>query len=427
MEFDIQLFLALPVDIRKAIYRRLDNRFTCLDPTDIDGVKIEWGSGYSTKKKDWSLQELPFRPYLDHYNYIPNFVPVWLQYMPWLRYDSVVLDYLRVNQLYDGGLATLHWILVEQDPYIAIFDSKDDVLQVWLSLAEFSNWVLGAMESPETAYRGEIDVVGNTNRMYGAIKIDTGVVLDIQRLFDQLSTTQQHLDTVGEVVLTQEEFLSQGEIGKHINYTVSQLESLRYLRTLKIRSDLLFHKFVNLRGVRDNPGHTIGYNVRKRVRQLHLIGLHDEIPVCDLSKWDSCVAVKIENFSGSLDLDGVIMPRHLQRLILKNVRSVKWWGFREIHEIMLDPNAFVWKKGPAGNSNWCDRNRVQVRQINKASMSQDTYFHLDSLLRAKFQSLNYICLHNVSGEITDIVVPQRLYCNRRIQIENCIVKEVVVI
>ncbi|AAS50725.1 ABL046Cp [Eremothecium gossypii ATCC 10895] len=426
MAFDIQLFLGLPVDIRKAIYRRLDNRFTCLDPTDINGVNIQWGLNRSAQKRDWGLQEIPFRPYVDHYNYIPNFVLLWRQYMPWLRYDSVVLDYLRINQLYDGGLASLHWILIGPDPCIAIFDNDDDVLQVWFSLAEFRSWILGALQHPETAYCGEIDVVGNASRMYGALKIDTGVVLDIQQLFGRLNTTG-HLDTVGEVVLTQEEFLSQGEIGKHINYSVSQLDSLRYLRTLKIRSDLLFHKFVNLRGARDNPGHTIGYNVRKRLRQLHLVGLRDEIAVCDLSKWDSCVAVKIENFSGSLDLDGVIMPRHLQRLILKNVRSVRWWRFREIHEITLDPNTFTKKQGFVGTIHGPDQDRVEVRQINRAVMSQDTYFHFDSLLRARFQNLNYISLHNVSEEITGIIVPHRLYCNGRISIAGCVVKGVVVI
>ncbi|AET41231.1 Ctf13p Ecym_7405 [Eremothecium cymbalariae DBVPG len=432
--FDVQQFLSLPIDTRLEVYKQLNGHFTLLDPLSssssavlLPSSKIE---NYNTEQSELQIER--FRGYIAHYEYIPYFINSWVRYSSWLRYDCVVLDYLRLNHQYESGLTKLHWIDLDDGvAHIGVFDSRDDMLQVWYNVEEYRRWVLSPPFGAVPSYRGDIDTMNEVEKSWTAMHLDTGVVGEIKKLLLGLVRNQELLDSVRSVTLTQEEFIAQEQTGDVINYVVSQLDAFRYLRCVKIRSKLLFGKLVNLKGSRDNPGTTIGYSVRKRIRELHITGLYNGIPTCDLTKWENCVTIRLQHLTGIVDLNGFLMPKNLRCLILKNVQILKWWEFQELEKMVQTSDNIIIERHDltsyqAGmnldeKNNECNAGfeRRKVRLVNRLVIEQEVYFKMENLLLPKFQNINHLVLQYVGQFIGKLVVPGRLYHNRRLKTFAC--------
>ncbi|AMD18858.1 HBL044Cp [Eremothecium sinecaudum] len=394
--FDVILFLNLPIDIRLEVYKHLLGQFTCLDPLST-GPRVRIDT-----PEQWKLQEERFTFYLAHYEYLNDFIPRWLSYTPCLRYDCIVLDYLRINLLYESGLSKMHWIeLDDGDPYLAAFDNREDVLQVWYTPREYASWII--CKSPQG--------IADDNNEFTTTSLDLGLLKNCKLLCQSLP--QQYLDSVILVTLTQEELISEGHLHESIKYLISHMEQIRYLRCIRVRSDFLLRKLINLRGHRDNPGHMIPYTVRKRIREIEVLGLQKAIVEINFTKWENCLVLKLENCAITIDLNKIILPRQLRYLSIKKVQAVKWWN---IKKGLLQSN-FDEKR---------EKGRV-IKMINKSMIDQEKYFKMQDLITGKLQNLNHITIQEVQELLRDIVVPSRLYYSNRVNIFQCHVDEITVV
>lgn len=144
-------FLNLPIDIRKEVYFHLDGDFCGAHPCPIDilytsnNVELPEKPGYKRSKRSKKLLKYMypvFSSYLNIFEYSPQLIEKWLEYAFWLRYDSLVLDCLKVNHLYDGLLiGALEWTYLDNELRLAYFN-KDSMLEVWYSFKEYKKWVI---------------------------------------------------------------------------------------------------------------------------------------------------------------------------------------------------------------------------------------------------------------------------------------------
>lgn len=401
--FDSSLFLELSVELRLEVYKRFNSQFTYLNPL-LAKTKPKLQVSQALKP-----QEERFKFYLAHYEYLGDFIEKWLKYSFLLKYDCIVLDYLRVNHLYESCLSKLHWIDLDcANSYIGIFDRCEDLLQVWYSAKEYKKWILDKTAAKVPKFGTDMPCLAN-------LRLDPALVKNMELVLDKLVLNQEYLDSIKYVTLTQEEFISEETLDNNIKHLVTRLESVRYLRSIKIRSDVLFNKLVNLKGSRDHPGYTIGYNVRKRVRELQLVGLECDILDANLLRWENCLILKFQNCFGTIDLNGLQLPSQLRQLVIKNVYSLKWWNLAQRFNEIIGQD-IIDSKIKVGET--------RVKQTNRAIIAQDKLLLMEELLIQKLNNLNYIHLQSIEMPISCIVVPARLYLNKRINIFGCHVKEV---
>ncbi|CEP60932.1 Ctf13p LALA0_S02e02960g [Lachancea lanzarotensis] len=308
--FNVLEFLQQPITLRKCVYQHLNSQLTNLKPP----ATYELFTSTLTPTRRKSSRSRGLRKKLERfaelYSYVPDFVDSWLEYVTCLRYDCIVLDYLRVNRELESTLTQLYWIFISGHPKLGFF-SPEGLLQYWCSLEE---------------YRDSVD--SDLNLLSTVVNMEHINGKELQELDGYLDRTGRK-DLVHQVRFYQdEEALESAEVLD----LIAMLESLKSLQAVTVTSQSLFERVVNFHGFRDHPGHTVGFAVKKRVKTLELSRCASRdlrLSMVNLSRWEAVEKVTF-TFLEELDLNQVILPPHCVWLRLQSIKSLKWWNAQEI-------------------------------------------------------------------------------------------------
>ncbi|SCV01526.1 LAME_0G16798g1_1 [Lachancea meyersii CBS 8951] len=314
--WDPLLFLTLPVTLRKCVYWHLDGQLTRLRlPSSYElftDTMTESRKTARRKRQAFKLRK-KLQKFIELYSYMPDFVNSWLDYMSCLRYDCVVLDYLRVNRELESTLTQLHWIFIDGCLMLGLF-SPEGLLQHWCSLEEYK------------------DLVDNDLNLATVVNMEHLNGEELRQLNTQLEKLEVK-DLVRQVTFYQDEEIPETA---GVRDLISMLESLKGLQTLAVTSNSMFERLVNFHGFRDYPGHTLGYAVRKRVAELEISRcgvLGGPQSLANLERWEAVGKVTF-SFLEALDLNQVVLPPHCVWLRLQNVKRLRWWDLQALRTIL---------------------------------------------------------------------------------------------
>lgn len=422
MEFAPLFFLQLPVDIRHKVYYHLNGQLTQLRPSSQYELFTEPPSACSqtTAALDRGQKRMirrlkkrllsKFSQYIDVYSHSPNFVETWLRYSVWLRYDCITLDYLRLNHSFEGFLERMYWIPIAGSLQLALFGPRG-LLQVWYTPQEFQQWVIGQSDNPELSLA------------YTDINLEA-VPYDCLTQLYHLLASQGLQDYVNGIRFQQDED-TRDLSNPSVTCTISRLESFRNLQKLEVVGTGLFENIANFHGLRSNPGRTINYIVKKRVRDLTVercptVGFDS---IADFTRWENLVVLNITHCQ-MLDLNRVLLPKHCQRLILSNINELTWWNQHELKGLAKDL-IITRRESRNEKSDGVDHHggdppcSYPARQINVVDTTREA--NRDLLLKCKalvldaYGSLNYIQLKDIVSIKGEIFVPSSLYYNKRLE------------
>ncbi|CAR22514.1 Ctf13p [Lachancea thermotolerans CBS 6340] len=346
---------------------------------------------YKVNKKRKRNRELwtKLHKFVELFEYLPGFVDLWLEYMECLRYDSITLDYMRMNRELDGKLTELEWIVVGSEAKLAMF-SREGVLQVQYQIKEYHKFI-------DSEFRPRVTM--NTAHLDEGAEAPS-VVRALQKL--------ELLDLVNSVVFYQDEDSASEET---ILQMVANLEALRGLESVRVVGQMLFERVVNFHGVRDHPGRTIGYVVRKRVSQLlveRCASIGGKRNIADFTRWDHVSRIKLSKVR-ELDLTRTMLPLGCRWLRLENIDKLKWWEQRTV-EAELPESCLVCSNPPRAGE-------PAVWQVDRAAMGEEVLLRCQALLWEIYGRLSCLQLINVREIDRAPVVPRawrgaRFYCWR---------------
>ncbi|SCW04533.1 LAFE_0H15632g1_1 [Lachancea fermentati] len=410
MAFDPSIFLSLPLDLRQNVYWHLDGQLTRLQPpskyelftsSSVDSYYNSHGkqSKRSLKKK--------FEEYIQIFDYLPGFVETWLEYSKCLRFDCIVLDYLRVNLELDCSFTSFEWILLNHECHIAMFSPKG-VLQVWYNAKEYREWVDPSFV-PSTKLNAE-HLTSNS----------------LKAIIKELDTREQK-DLVKTIVFFQEEDIYVNKsLSPIILSILSVMDSLRGLNRIKVMGEHLFGRLVNLQGARDYPGQSISYIVRKRVQIMEVnqgLSVGGGNQVADFSRWENLTKLTISEIN-DVDLKNVLLPKSCKWIVFRNLRKLGWWDQTNMLHLIdekwilksrRDAAKSVQQLGSSYDSQIYDENET-LRLVDVSLADRDILLKCKAILWDTYGSLNYIQLIDVASVEGDIYIPRTLYCNKRMDI-----------
>ncbi|CUS20649.1 LAQU0S01e11452g1_1 [Lachancea quebecensis] len=380
MAFEPAEFLALPVSLRKQVYWHLNGQLTQLRPPTNYELFAETYPVYKTGKKRKRNRELwtNLGKFVELFEYLPGFVDLWLEYAECLRYDSISLDYMRMNRELDGGLAELEWIMVGSEVRLAVF-SHEGVLQVQYPIEEYHKFI-------DSEFRPRVAM--NTAHLDEGAEAPA-VVAALQKL--------ELLDLVDNVVFYQDEDSVNEET---VLQMVAGLESMRGLQGVRVAGQKLFERVVNFHGVRDHPGRTIGYLVKKRVSRLlveRCASIGGKRSIADFTRWDHVSRITVSKVR-ELDLTRTMLPPGCRWLRLENIDKLKWWDQQAV-EAELPESCLVCSDPPGTGE-------PEVCQVDRAAASEEVLLRCQALLWETYGRLSCVQLICVREIDRAPVVPQ---------------------
>ncbi|CAI4048239.1 hypothetical protein SKDZ_13G2200 [Saccharomyces kudriavzevii ZP591] len=462
-------FLNLPIDIRKEVYFHLDGDFCGAHPCPIDilytsnNVELPEKPGYKRSKRSKKLLKYMypvFSSYLNIFEYSPQLIEKWLEYAFWLRYDSLVLDCLKVNHLYDGLLiGALEWTYLDNELRLAYFN-KDSMLEVWYSFKEYKKWVIDCAAYDEFDSTDVSNIQLNIDNSTSQLVDKCLLILEQKDLFATVRELQfgQDEEVGGEEDADDCEADSDEKIkskstttnkkrpaskssysdndrvtGKRnqltnmsVIRTIKSMEPMKGLRKLTVRGEKLYELLINFHGFRENPGKTISYIVKRRIIEIQLSRM-DQISrtgLADLTRWDNLQTLVLSRIA-YVDLNNVVFPKNFKSLTMKRVNKIKWWNIKEniLKELKLEEDYFESLYTKDNNTRFTkifNLGRMKINELDKSEINQMTYFRCQALVWHSFGTLNHIKLQNVSEVCNNnIIVPRALFDSKRIEIFQC--------
>ncbi|QLQ78146.1 hypothetical protein HG537_0A03930 [Torulaspora globosa] len=428
---DVGLFLALPVDIRVRVYYHLDGNFNSVTPDPIEQlycdkiIKLapqaqeDRNSGQKLlRKKLYGI----FARYLNIFDYSPLLIDRWLEYALWLRYDSIVLDCMRLNHAYGGALiGQMDWIYLDGRLRLGYF--KNCMLVVWYTLREYARWIIR-----EETQEEDLDGISffRLNVEYSSLDL-------LKRIFNSMRNNDLFL-LLSEVFLEEDGETDLPALvdddNDQIAYPIEDLkviellgkiELMKNLNKISVRGDRLFEALINFHGVRDNPGRTISYMVRKRIMRLELWQLNEPARsgLADFTKWENLRELRFVNIN-TIDLNKLVIPNVCKMILLDRVSEVVWWDLETKISSVIEGSTITRKLNGTTKLRFLDRN----------SLKSDNLGQCQSIVWQAFKHLNFLKLQNVTKvRGGKIVIPCALYNNKRILVfptTSCI-NEIIVI
>ncbi|CCF55506.1 hypothetical protein KAFR_0A00680 [Kazachstania africana CBS 2517] len=455
-------FLQLPVDIRRHIYYHVDGSFTSLSPSSLESLyKLNTidlpplKRNKASKHDKLLLKRLYpiFAEYIEMFEYDPEMIRLWLEYSLWLRYDAIVLDNLRVNHAYEGSLlGPLDWIYLNDKLRLGYFDSRD-LFQVWYTLKEYNMWVVegdtvGEYNTDIYYYKLSLDHVDKNNlghllEVFQKKKL-LNSIHEILLSQDQSDSKESSIDVASSPSLSRASSFSnidsfnvssttltkksvkESKItlsDKTIMQAVQSLSSMKSLRKLYSRGGYLFETFINGHGLRERPGKSINYLVKRRIRELELLQIRDvtSYGIADFTKWDNLRKLSLINID-FIDLTKLVLPQKCVTLVIRNAEEIKWWDIVERIESNIKNLEYI-----TTCSNYQDQcipfancKHVKIERLNKDKLSEDLTIYCLVETWKSLQSLNFLQLQNVSRFTTDkICIAETLYNDDRIKLFQC--------
>lgn len=409
---NVILFLELPIDIRKEVYYHLDGNFCGIGSTSVEQL---YCSNFvqlpSSKYKKNERQRLLgkrlyhlFSPFIGIFDYSPSLIDEWLDYSLWLRYDCIVLDCMRLNHTYGGSLiGPMDWVYLDNRLRLAYF--KNCMLQVWYTFREYTRWIVDEEGEEESInyLRLNLEYFKCTpvEKISTLLKRNEIFLFLNHILFDQESdgeTEDQIIDNNGEEMSYQ---LTNMPIIKVVN----NMEAMKKLDKISVRGAHLYQSLINFHGVRDNPGKTINYLVKKRILHIELLQIDDltRSSLSDLTRWENLRELCLGNIE-EIDLNRLVLPNSCQNITIKNASRVIWWKL-EIDLEDMTKYTFTTKKLNIYTT---------AKAIDRQSVDPDIFGQLQALVWRTLKPLNFIklqCVHEIPGG--RIVIPKTLYDNKR--------------
>lgn len=428
---DVGLFLALPVDIRACVYYHLDGNFSCVVPEPIEQLYSDQvirlapeedednGRGQNLLKK--RLYEV-FARYLNIFDYSPSLINRWLEYSLWLRYDSIVLDCMRLNHGYGGALiGQVDWIYLDGRLRLAYF--KNCMLMVWYTLREYAGWIIGEETDEE-----ELDGIS-----FFRLNLECSNLDLLKRIFKSMRNSDLFL-LLSEVFLEEDGQTDLPAVADddadqtaypiedlRVIELLGKMELMKNLNKISVRGDRLFEALVNFHGVRDNPGRTISYMVKKRIMRLELWQLNEPARsgLADFTRWENLRELRFVNIN-VIDLNKLVLPSRCKIILLEGVSEVVWWDLESKISSLIEGSTTTTRLNGTTKLRFLDRNSLKPENLGLCQ----------SIVWQAFKHLNFLKLQNVTTvRGGKIVIPCALYNNRRILLfpTTSSVKEIIVI
>lgn len=188
----------------------LPNKFNNIKEPSVfaTGISENTLQGFTPLQlKQLNLFNLANFNYLDIFAEDTQLLEEWLEWTRWLKFDCIMLDYLRLNHLVDGDLTgTLDWIILNDDSlHLALFTKisnnmtnssssttittttkKNDffrlvdilsdstvLLQVWYTYDEFQKWII----QYKTTNHNSLASIDDRDRIYDIDNSDTDQII----------------------------------------------------------------------------------------------------------------------------------------------------------------------------------------------------------------------------------------------------------
>lgn len=414
--FDVELFLQVPIDIRLKVYFQLDKQLTYLKSNSKYELFLPQYNLISFPKVEYSpifeKQRLKYYDFLQVYEYLPNFVDNWTILSLWLPFDSIILDYFRLNHLYQYDLCKLQFIEVDKEVKLALFD-HEGLLQICYEIERYIRLVVDPYnQNMKRNYESSINFF-NDIELYTSIDLINIMPKSLMNIYNQVKH-KKLLNSVKSISFNQDDD-DRNELNESSTFMIQQLETFKNLSQLEIYSQHLFDKMVNFHGFRDNPGKTLGYLIKKRILNIHLflctqIGL--EFDKADFSRWENLNLLVI-NQCGEINLNHIILPKSCRELVIKNADILIWKNNDEIYKD-LNPS---WMKIICESKFMANIQIIDNKQITKEN--QLKIFQCKASVQEMFGYLNLIKLINIRFIKGNLIIPSIMYNNGRFHKVNC--------
>lgn len=416
--FDTLGFLELPIDIRKHIYWHLDDKFTAAQPKhwaadwSEDTLQTAGLTNLNKKQRNIVRHLYPkFAPLLFIFEFDPGLIIQWLEYASWLRYDCIVLDSLRINEVYSGEPMDLVWL---HGVKLMLF-SDYCMPQVWYTPNEYSKWV---SKTTRAKLNMELQPPGKLHKILSWLGVDenwsiieevfwgtdTQDRLDTIKFAEQASTLiklnndtdsksppplSRNSKTNGDTKMIQDLNLRY-ETSMEMMLDPDILESAKNLHTLAVRGNDI--SLLISMGLRDRvPGHL----VRRRIHTLKIFQ-HLFFPPANLTRWNCLQRLELYRIR-DLDLNKLILPSSCTQLVIKASSDIKWWS---------KPRFF--------NRGLFRSIKPKVNIVNEECVSIVELQSWKAQVWNKWKSLNSV---NVDGVLDDeLIVPRALWDHGRVYV-----------
>lgn len=457
--FDVETFLKLPTDIRKYVYYHLDGSLISIKPYAYQEVEFLSKRQKRRKKVLYNFMYPVFKPYLKNFIYDSNFIYKWLELALWFRYDSIVLDCLRLNQLYEGTLlGPIDIITLDGHLQFAFFDKEQSFLQVWYSKRDYQNMVMNRYFAYDK-YKPDTDC--NFIRLNLEVLPESMITATLTNLLkkqyflfiNHIEFAEEKINYLQDLYRDEEEDddeednkivqnnSSKGRkrkllnnstnnsnnkrgkfsVSSHIQMVVNNIKSMRNIQVISCHGNDLFKHLIDGNAFSNRNLKSIPSVVKKKIPTLQLYQISNitRSNIVDVSMWESLKTIVLSNVN-KVDLNMLILPQSCVSLTINHVKVCKWWDF-ESHINRLCGEKFktieIKKKVDIER----DPRIMKLELIDEDSMDPELLLNCQKLFWKNLPEITEIIFSSVSIFASDhmIILPRTLYLNERIRFYNC--------
>lgn len=461
-QFNVETFLKLPTDIRKHVYYHLNGSLISIKPDAYEEVEFLTKRQKRRRKVLYNFMYPVFKPYLKNFKYDSEFIYKWLELALWFRYDSIVLDCLRLNQLYEGTLlGPIDIITLDGHLQFAFFDKEQSFLQVWYSKRDYQNMIMNQYFAYDK-YKPETDC--NFIRLNLEILSKSMVTATLANLLKkQYLLFINHIEFAEESAHRQQSSYydddnafdyddsdeednnliknnnSKGRkrrisdyntknnkkgkilISSHIQMIVNNIKSMRNIQVISCHGNNLFKHLIDGNAFSNRNLKSIPSVVKKKIPTLQLYQINNitRSNIVDVSMWESLKTIVLSNID-KVDLNMLILPHSCISLTIKHVKVCKWWDFESrINRLCGGKFKTVELKKDKNSSE--DSRISKLELVDESSMAPELIFDCQKLFWKNLPEITEIIFYNVSIFSPDhmIILPRTLYLNQRIRFYNC--------
>lgn len=455
--FSLETFLQLPTDIRKHVYYHLDGSLMSIAPNGYDEIEFLTKAERKRRKKLLKYMFPVFKPYMELFKSDSEFIYKWLEMALWLRYDSIVLDCLRLNQLYEGTLlGSIDLITLDGHLQLGLFDKKKHFLQVWYSKKDYQKLIMDQYfaydkykaDSDCDFIRFNLDILSETmstttltnllRKQYlsfisqlwfgedeaKALK-EEGVIM-VQDGNDDYnddtgSTSEDTDDNTLATNIKRRKLTTTPTIKKkttlspHIQMTVNNMKSMKNLQIVSCRGDRLFKHLINGHGLTNRNVKSIPSTIKKKIPKLELYQLSNisRKNVVDVTLWENLRSVTLNNIE-TIDMNMLIIPPSCASLTIKHVSECKWWDFKpSIDRICGNDIKTI---------DTSTRNSLpKLEIIDEKKMDPKLIYECQRVFWKNLPELKEIIFYNILkfNNKYPIIMPRTLYTNKRVRFNSC--------
>lgn len=458
-QFDVETFLKLPTDIRKHVYYHLDGSLISLKPHADQGVEFLSKRQKRRRKVLYNFMYPVFKPYLKNFKYDSDFIYRWLELALWFRYDSIVLDCLRLNQLYEGTLlGPIDIITLDGHLQFAFFDKEQSFLQVWYSKRDYQNMIMNQYFAYDK-YKSETDcnfIRLNLEALPGSMVTATLTNLLKKQYFLFIN----HIEFAEEKVSYSQSPYYDGDdnddeedlkmvknnnskgrkrtisnnntnnsnnkrgkfsISSHIQMLVKNIKSMRNIQVISCHGNDLFKHLIDGNAFSNRNLKSIPSVVKKKIPRLQLYQINNitRSNIVDVSMWESLKTIVLSNIS-KIDLNMLILPQSCISLTIKYAKVCKWWDFESrINRLCGEKFKTIEMKRKEDIQR--DPGIMKLELVDEDNMDPELVFNCQKLFWKNLPEITEIIFYKVSIFVPDhiIILPRTLYLNERVRFYNC--------